>query len=102
MTWEQKIVALSALTSGAHGVTLWLKAPGSWIANATNVRVGNGATIGTRFGSGPTPEDAVENLWNEFTDLKEQEYIVLNDTDSAKRRHLKWNGFMWAELPVAA
>jgi hypothetical protein len=97
LTWEQKLLALNALGR----VTLSLKEPGSWLANMPGdaAQVTNLTTIGTRFGQGESPGEAVLDLWEAFVDnLKLGEYIVTNPrAEPSARRCVRWNGFMWKD-----
>ena len=63
------------------------------------VEIGNGGTLTSVNGRGDAPEKAIDDLWKRLTELSPKEYIVLNAMSRDGRRHVRWNGYMWAELP---
>lgn len=97
MTWEQKLAALKALGE----TSLKMRKPGDWYVEQIGVEVkevdGNGV-IGGRHGDGRTPEEAVNNHWIELTEREPLAYVRIKHL--GERQHVKWNGFMWADVSV--
>ena len=92
MTYEQKMEAMNALNGSAM---IAMREPGNWYCSLRGVEIGNGSLLSSECGNGTCPKSAVENLWTILTELKDDEYIVLNAMIREHRQHLRWNGFMW-------
>lgn len=103
MDWEQKLQALNAVAE-CH---LIMRKPGDWYVSQS-VDVKNGSVLEGRYGNGSTPEEAVNEHWQELTELDRGQYIVGRtylDGEVTKRMAVRWNGFMWdhvEEKPKAA
>ncbi|HXE83681.1 MAG TPA: hypothetical protein VN513_10180 [Gemmatimonadales bacterium] len=95
MTWEEKFEAINALGEAV----LKMRAPGDWHVYQPGVDISNRVVIGSRYGSGRTPEAAVQEHWTGLTELRATEVIVINAFRD-NRRHLRWNGYRWVDLPV--
>ena len=96
LTWEQKLEALQCLGD----VCLRMRKPGDWYVSASGREIGGDGCLVGEFGNGTTPEEAVEDEWMRYvTELPLGRYIVLG-AFSDNRRHVRWNGFMWQDIPV--
>lgn len=93
MNYEQQLEALNALAR----CSLLMRRPGDWYVNQ-RVDVKNGPMLEGRYGNGTTPMEAVANHWKVLTELEGEQYLVCDAYDSEKRRGVRWNGFMWAEV----
>lgn len=93
MTWEQKLMAIKALDCDAHP---YMRHPGDWTVVTRIHRHKLNGSIEESCGgfSTPTPEDAVNTIWESLLD---PDYVVRIRHNGANR-DLKWNGFMWAEV----
>jgi hypothetical protein len=100
MTWEQKLEATQALV-GCYDVSLRMRKPGDWYVEVTGRYLGGDGLLRGMSGNGTTPEEAVNDDWVKFTAIRDDQYIVLNQGKTT-RRHVRWNGYMWQELPVEA
>lgn len=49
-------------------------------------------------GWGDSPDAAIEYLWKDATDIPANRYLVINAMSSEKRRAVRWNGYMWADV----
>jgi hypothetical protein len=93
--YQEKFMALKAISSSA---TLGMRRPGDWYVFMPHVEIGNGSTLTSPGGGAETPEAAIEEAWATYTWLlKPTEYLVLNAGYEDRRRHVRWNGFMWAD-----
>jgi len=87
MTWEQKLQALSALSS----CNLVMRKPGDWYVQQS-VNIGGDGFLRGNYGVGATPEDAVINHWSELVEqLPSDRHLRVGDNN------FRWNGFMWAD-----
>ncbi len=59
---------------------------------------GDGMLIG-KYGNGTTPEEAIENHWFKLVDDIEPAKYIVTCAMRDKRKHWRWNGYMWRELP---
>jgi hypothetical protein len=97
MTWEEKLQAIRSLDSE---VLLRMYRPGDW-GVFTDVEIGEGGMLVGAYGKGTNPEEAVLDLWNVLvTDLKAGAVVVIR-AYSPNRREVRWNGFMWEDLPCS-
>jgi hypothetical protein len=95
MEWQQKLQALQALAE----VSLHMRKPYDWYVN-TSMEIGadDSAFLIGEYGNGRTPEEAVNNHWLIFSTLESPKYVVIGASDGGKRRHVRWNGFMWEDV----
>jgi hypothetical protein len=95
MTWEQKLAALQALGD----CSLRMREPGDWYV-CDHIEIGgNGFLLSPTCGE-TTPEKAVETVWAQYvTNLPSDRHLVIN-AGAINRRHVRWNGYMWKDLPV--
>lgn len=91
MDWEQQLQACQAIAECYPR----MRKPKDWYIHHS-VSVKKGCALEGRYGNGSTPEEAVGNHWDIITNLKPEEYIVINEY--GKRTAVKWNGFMWAHV----
>jgi hypothetical protein len=95
MTYEEKLQALQALGE----CSLKMRRPGDWYVAQPQKGVHSGGILRSPYGNGRTPEEAVENHWFALTsEVAPDEYVVLHPGDSVRRRAVRWNGFMWADV----
>ena len=91
MTWEQKLYACNALAPCA----MMMRGPGDWYVSQCSVEVSQGGMMVSPSGNGKIPEYAVHDHWQQLTNLKPGEYLVIDAMAGPRRRAVKWNGFMW-------
>lgn len=96
MNTEEKFAALGALAP--YAASLWMRNPGDWYVHLKGVEIGGDGMLASPASSGKTPFEAIEKCWAEHATLPAGRYIVLNAMQTT-RRHVRWNGFMWQELP---
>jgi hypothetical protein len=94
MTTEQKIQALQALSR----VSFLMRKPGDWCASWERVEIGGDGMLRGLAGNGPTPFDAGEDLWAKATSIGDALYLTPGGYDP-DRKHYRWNGYMWREVP---
>lgn len=94
MNWEQKLHALNALAE----CSLRCRKPGDWYVEQ-RTEIGGDGVLTSAYGNGVSPTGAINDHWKQLVDeLPRGKYIVLDTSTS--RRHVRWNGFMWIDLPV--
>ncbi len=96
MNYEQMLLAVMAICPDA---CLRLRGIGSWYVSTPGVEIGGDGLLSSSPTDGKNPDDAVRDLWKQLTDLKPNQFIVINAM-TAKRRELVWNGFMWADRRI--
>lgn len=89
---EQKFEAVQCLARAS----LMMREPGNWYVSQS-VEVKNGSMLEGRYGNGKTPEEAIQDHWEQLTELDPGEYIVINAA-SDNRKAVRWNGYMWSEV----
>lgn len=99
MTWEQKFAALKALSTDMHLTTT--TDGDKWVCSGRGIEETSDTScvLASVTGWGATPEAAVENLWLRVEKQSSDHYFVLG-AYSESRRHVKWNGFMWVDVPI--
>lgn len=97
MTWEQKFEAMNALDESE----LRMRKPGDWfcVIRGAEMQKPGGCGLEGRCGNGNSPQAAVENAWFAYTKPIDNAYIVLDAMSPEKRRHVRWNGYRWADIP---
>lgn len=99
--FKEKWAALNALTSEFAGCEMRMHTDMMFsVAIAGRAEIGNKHMLTSLCGRGNTPEAAIDDLWRQATNLKDDEFIVINASDRSKRRQVRWNGFMWADVPA--
>jgi hypothetical protein len=91
MHWQQKLAAIIAFADHYH-VALKMRAPDDWYVEAGMTIGGDGMLTGA-YGNGRTPEEAVEDHWEIYSNLPHDRYAVNHANERAR-----WNGFMWKEV----
>lgn len=95
-TTNEKAVAISSLDW--FDFQIKIRGNGEWYAT-TSVEIKDGSVLKGCMGNGYSPEDAVDELWNNMTKLQPHEYLVVHATNTGtKRAAYRWNGFMWAPV----
>lgn len=89
MDWQYKFAALNAL----KGACLRMREPNNWYVDQP-IEVKQGPVLWNDHGSGKCPETAVLDHWTRLTELKPDEYLVINAA-APHRKAVRWNGFMW-------
>lgn len=100
MDWQQKAEALSGLTDlaicfrekrdriGGHEPWYVLQ----------KIDIKDGSCLHGAYGNGATPQEAIEDHWKRLVDeLPPDKYLIARWAD--KRRAVRWNGFMWQDVP---
>lgn len=95
MTWEEKFLAIKAISPE---VCLMMRKREDWYVLARGVNRREKHVISGGGISGGTPEIAVERFWEWATD--ERYHLSVNYAGS--HRELRWNGFMWEDVPQEA
>lgn len=88
-TWEDRLAALQALSEA----TLHMRKPGDWYVSMKSTSVSNGFILSSGAGNGATPEEAVEDIWQRYTNLAEGEVIAVGYGE--ERTHALWVGDGW-------
>lgn len=98
MTWEEKLQALQAL---GCDTSLKMRAPGNWYVAAVGRAIAGDGFLTGSYGNGRTPQEAVEDDWNEIVvNLPINRYINVSSYSAGKEKNVRWNGFMWADYLV--
>lgn len=70
-----------------------------WYVVTPGVEIKAGGVLKNVGGRGQNPYEAIESTWsNAAEDLPADRYLVINAADPARRRAVRWNGFMWADV----
>lgn len=93
LDWEEKLSALQALTD----TCLRMRSPGDWYVMAHGRCIGGDGFLRGSYGNGKTPQEAVEDDWRQMTTHPLSSYIVVGSGE--KERRVRWNGFMWVDVP---
>lgn len=93
MDFQQKARALAALSPDIAGFSIHIRDAGDWYATCKGVEIANGRFLSRPTSSGANPEEAVNDLWKQFTDIG-ADWLVINAM-GPDRRAVRWNGFMW-------
>lgn len=94
-SWQHKAAALNALSP----IQIHIRNVCDWFVNQS-VEIGGDGMLTGNYGNGDSPEDAVEDHWRKLVeDLPEDRYLVIR-ASREDRRHVRWNGYMWQDLPV--
>lgn len=96
MSWQEKFAAINALGEAS----LMMRKPGDWYVNQPRVETKDegSSVIGCDYGNGATPEDAVVDHWERIAALPPRWFVVV-DSFGPSRRHVRWNGYMWVDVP---
>lgn len=97
MEWQKKAAALNALKE----ISIKMRGVGDWYVQQ-NIEIGGNGLLRGAYGNGKTPAEAIENHWMILVEeVPIGFYLVINAT-SDSRRHVRWNGYMWEDLPLPA
>jgi len=96
MNWEQKFAAILAIS---YSASLRMRQPGNWYVSVPGCEIGGGATLRSVGSTGADPSKAIECTWEEITKLPPDKHLVI-DAMRDTRRHVRWNGYMWEDLPI--
>lgn len=92
MTWEQKFMAIMAISRMA---ALHMREPGNWYVFLGGLSVGGDGFLRSIYTSGDSPEDAIETTWANLTaGLPSGSHIRVSSTDKS----YQWTGYMWSEV----
>lgn len=96
MDWQQKAAALSALCE----IHVCIRKPGDWYVSQ-NVDIRDEHCLRGEYGNGDTPIAAIEDHWEHLVNNIEKTplYLVTRNSDGSGRRAVRWNGFMWVDVP---
>lgn len=95
MDWQQKAAALDALAE----IQIMIRGVGDWYVHQ-NVQIRKVDVLFGEYGNGETPVAAIEDHWQKLVNevSRTPHYLVARD-GSGTRRAVRWNGFMWADVP---
>lgn len=92
MTWEQKFLALLALSGSETAICA--RGEGDWYCCTPGIELTDGSIVESPTESAVTPAAAVCEHWDLLTNTRPDQYI--------RSRHdghyYVWNGFMWARV----
>jgi hypothetical protein len=91
MDWQQKFAAIQAF-AGNYDTSLMMRKPGDWYVSCGMSIGGDGPLTGS-YGNGATPEDAVNEHWEVYSNLPFNRYAV-----NRENKRARWNGFMWEQI----
>jgi len=95
MTWEEKFLAIKAI---CPNVCLMSRKPGDWYVLARGVYRREDCVTTSGGTTGINPMHAVQLYWAWATN--EKYYLRVDYAGSS--RDLRWNGFMWEDVPQEA
>ena len=92
MNWQEKLQALNAVAE----CKILMRKPDDWyVGQSVEISSDDSSVLTGLYGNGATPQEAIENHWDVMTvQLKPEQYVVVNAM-SDRRKHVRWNGFMW-------
>jgi hypothetical protein len=91
MDWQQKFDAIQAF-AGTYNTALHMRAPGNWYVHS-GMSIGGDGMLAGKYGNGGTPEEAVNEHWEIYTNLPPDRYAV-----NRENKRARWNGYMWREI----
>lgn len=95
MTTDEKMYALKALGDP----TIRMRAPGDWCCSV-RAEIGGDGVLRGRHGNGATPQAAIEDAFQQFTQPPPGLHVVI-DALRPSRRAVRWTGFMWETVQKA-
>lgn len=91
MTWEQKFAALNALAE----CSLMMRKPGNWYVR-DQMEIARNGMLESPTQAASDPALAVEACWDQFvTNLSPSAHVFVY----SKNLRVRWNGFMWVDVP---
>lgn len=99
LDWEDKFEALNALAEcKIFPLAISPVREDRFGASLKGIEIKNNGMLESAVGFGLHVYSAVEKLWDIcVTDLRPDQYLVKDSFSDTKRRHFRWNGFMWKE-----
>lgn len=96
LDWQQKAAALAALAE----LSIKCRKAGDWYVSQ-NVEIKDNSVLRGEYGNGSTPQEAIEDHWQRLvTNLEKSPlYLVARAGGGEDRRAVRWNGFMWQDVP---
>jgi len=97
MNTKEMALALNALSE----ISIRLDVNDQWyVSQSVDIKDDNESQILRGVcGRGDNTIDAIDNHWRALTaTIPNAGFIVVHAMDDKKRRHVRWNGFMWKEL----
>jgi hypothetical protein len=97
LTLHQKACAMNALAS----ISIQMDMAHGWFVKQSveQKRKSDSSILEGICGRGETPDEALADHWDHLIDLPIGAFLVINAYDD-RRRHVRWNGYMWADLPL--
>lgn len=96
MIIDEVFFALKAISGEA---SIQMRRPRDWYVSLRGVEIGGNGMLAGVGGDGKTPDEAISDAWNKVTAVEPPLFLVINATNELTRRHLRWNGFMWQDVP---
>lgn len=101
LTTRQKLQAMKAL--GILTINIYGDDLDNFCAVISGIELGGDGLLTSVFGKGKNQFDAVNDLWQRLTQFENgKKFVVLNAYDDKNRRNVRWNGFMWEDVPREA
>lgn len=88
-TWEDRLAALQALSDAS----LRMRKPGDWYVSMSQTSISDGFMLSSGAGNGSTPAEAVEDIWQRYTNLPEGQVIAIGYPP--ERTNAVWDGTGW-------
>jgi len=98
MTWEEKLFAMQSLPGGSFKSLLSMSRPGLWKCMLP-AEIGGDGFLHCPSCTGLTPEAAVNEAWRTVLALPNDKFLVVTGRTCGDRRHYRWSGFVWVEVP---
>jgi hypothetical protein len=98
MPLHHKALAMEALSK----IAVRMDIDGGWFVNqSVEMKERPDSSVLTSItGRGETPDEALFNHWQQLTELPAGAFLVIHAMHDGHRRHVRWNGYMWADLPL--
>ena len=95
MTYGEKALALMMLV-GWQNFSLKIREDKTWYVELAHVDRHEGGLMSAHTSVSKSPEEAVEKAWEWATD---SQYHLVTNSLRENWRAVKWNGFMWQDVP---
>ncbi len=100
LSFEQKVAAIHSLLNLGNSIawrfnTHGAAPQGGWYCSAERVEISDGVILSGVLGNGSTPQEALDDLWDQLTNISGSERRVVIGAYSDVRRAVRWNGYMW-------
>ena len=90
MNWEQKLEALKSLCD----IRLIMRTSRDWYIDS-HMEIADGVFLSGEYGNGNSPEEAVNNHWELYTNDSD---IGITKLIKADEKYWYWKRFMWKEV----